>query len=979
VDDVRSEPIDQIDRTRTGREDGGLDAFISYSHRDSDFVHELKDALEAAGHVVWIDADDIPAGAPWRRELGSGIEAADSFVFVLSPDSLASEECAVELRRARELGKRMIPVLLRRVDAIPPGLAEVQYVDASARAVGVAAAGVGAAMETDHDWVREHTTWLTRALRWETHGRQRGYLLRGGELRTAEEWLARQSEGLKPPPTPLQTEFVVASRQAEKRRLRLLLAAALVAVAVSLALAAFALVQRREAIAQRDQAQSRELAAAALSQLSVDPELSLLLGLEAEKTADTPETRDALRRGLVESHVQRTLRDHDDSVNDVAYSPEGDLLATASSDGTVRLVDPAVGTGLGVLETHQGGVRGVTFAPQGGLLLTRGDDATVRLWNTETGEQLSSLPGDIGSFSRDGERIATGDEDGTARVFETETGEEIARLEGEQPMTSAVFGPDGGTVLTAEGDLSAPGTPGIVRLWNVGSGESTELGSYAQPVFSAAFDRSGRRVVTVAADVTSLWDVSSGRLLKTLDMAFLARFSPDGKRLLTATNDGTARVWTATGDEVSVLRESHGSVILDAAWSEDGSLVVTAGIDQTARVWDPSTGEVIAFLRGHADAVNTAVFAPGGRTVATGSADSDARLWELGRPVVLRGHGQWDVPVEEREAQLSSVDFDPDGEVLLTAATDGTARTWDADTGRELLRPPGCESVSEVFSCLAAAVGLGHVSFITEAEFGPDGKTVLTTGEDGSAQVWNATSGVNLARFAESEGPAWGASFDPRGTRVVVAGEDGIARIGDVGTGGVLFELRGHDGPVTDAVFSPDGSLVLTSGQDNTLRLWDAGQGTEQRVLAEGAGDVGGIAFSPDGSLVAAPADQDARVFDVESGAQVALLRGHSGLVQSTSFSPDGDFVVTSSLDRTARVWDVRAGTEVLVLRGHRAGISSAAFSPDGARVATGAQDATARIWECEPCVPDDRLVELARSSVTRELTPAERERYVAR
>jgi WD40 repeat protein len=969
----------QSEATR-GREDGGLDAFISYSHRDSGFVHELKDVLEEAGHVVWIDADDIPAGAPWRRELGSGIEAADSFVFVLSPDSLASEECAVELRRARELGKRLIPVLLGRVDAIPPGLAEVQYVDASRQDVAAAAAGVGTAIDTDHDWVREHTAWLSRALRWEAHGRQKGYLLRrGGELRAAEAWLARQSEGLKPPPTPLQTEFIVASREAEKRRLRLLLAAALVAVAVSLGLAAFALVQRHEAIAQRNQAQSRELAAAAVSQLAVDPELSLLLGLEAEETADTPESRDALRRAIVESHLLRTQRGHGDSVNDVAYSEDGDVLATASSDGTVRLSDPAGGEDLGVLETHQGGVRGVTFAPEGTLLLTRGDDATVRLWNAESGEQLASFPGDTGSFSRDGARIVTAGDDGTARVFATETGEEIASLEGDQPMTSAVFGRDGDTVLTAEGDLTALGRPGAVRIWDVGSGEGTELGSYDQPVFSAAFDRSGRRVVTVAADVTSLWDAASGRLLKTLDMAFLARFSPDGERLLTAANDGTARIWTANGDEVAVLRESHGSVILDADWNEDGSLVVTAGIDQTARVWDPATGEVIAFLRGHADAVNTAVFAPGGHTVATGSADSEVRLWDLGRPLVLRGHGQWDVPLEEREAQLSSVDFDPEGERLLTAATDGTARTWDAITGREQLRPPGCESVSEVFSCLATAVGLGHVSLITEAEFGPGGETVLTTGEDGSAQVWEAASGANVAHFEGPGSPAWGASFDPRGTRVVVAGEDGIARIGDVETARVLFELRGHDGAVTDAVFSPDGELVLTSGQDGTLRLWDAAEGTEQRVLAEGAGDVGGIAFSPDGRLVAAPADQDVRVFDVESGEQVELLRGHSGLVQSASFSPDGTFVVSSSLDRTARVWDVREGTEVLVLRGHRAGVSSAAFSPDGARIATGAQDATARIWECEPCVPDDRLVELARASVTRELTPAERERYLSR
>ena len=145
----------------------------------------------------------------------------------------------------------------------------------------------------------------------------------------------------------------------------------------------------------------------------------------------------------------------------------------------------------------------------------------------------------------------------------------------------------------------------------------------------------------------------------------------------------------------------------------------------------------------------------------------------------------------------------------------------------------------------------------------------------------------------------------------------------------------------------------------------------------EGAGAVGGISFSPDGSLIAAPADEAAKVFDVETGEQVALLQGHVGLVESASFSPDGAFLVTAGLDRTARVWDLDTGAAVLVLRGHDGAVTRALFSPDGSRIASASQDRTARVWECEVCVPDDELVELAQASVTRELTPAERERYL--
>ncbi len=884
---------------------------------------------------------------------------------------MASPECGKELSRALELGKRLVPVLLRPADGVPPGLAAVQYVHADGRGLEETATHVAEAIGTDHEWVREHTQWLARALRWQAHDRQRAYLLRGSELRAAEDWLARQSERLEPRPTPLQTEFIVASRRAESRRLRILLGAALAAVLVSAALAAFALVQRSEAIAQRDRAQSRQLAAAATSQLQIDPELSILLAREALDKDETPEARDALRRALVESHVGQTLRSHEDNVSEVAFNPDGDVLATASSDGTVQLVSPQDGRQLGVIELKQGPVRGVTFSPNGTRLLTRGDGQTVQVWNLE-GDELATFEGDRGSFSPDGSRVVTGSEGGIARVFETDTGEEIARLDGEAPVMSVAFGPDGGTGLVAASELDVKAR-GSVRLWDVRSGEAREIGTYDEPVLSASLSADGTRVATVGALTTTLWDTASGNLLAVLGDSFLAVFSPDSSQLLTATNDGTARVWTADGDEVSVLRDSHGGFILDAGWNVDGSLVFTAGIDRTARAWSPTTGDVVAYLRGHTDTVNSAAFSPDGRTVATGGADAEVRLWDIGPPVVMRGHGP---PLTNGVSPLTAVDFSPDGGRLLTAAEDLTARIWNARTGEEVPDAAGCaQQRAEGLSCLATAVAFGHLSLITDAEFGSNATTVLTAGVDGTAQIWDAATGANLARFVGHEGRLDGASFSPDGSRVVTAGSDGTARIWDTASSAQTLVLQ-HGDRVTDAVFSPDGAQVLTSAGDDTLHLWNASNGAEVRTF-KGAGAVGGIAFSPDGSLVAAPGDEAARVFDVASGEQVAVLQGHVGLVESASFSPDGAFVVTAGLDRTARVWDLDGGTEVLVLRGHEGGVSRAVFSPDGRRIATASHDSSARVWECEVCVPDDELVELADASVTRQLTPAERELYL--
>jgi hypothetical protein len=160
----------------------------------------LKEALEARGRNIWIDADDIPPGAAWRRELGTGIEAADAFVFVISPDSVASRECAEELRRATELGKRLVPVLYRNTTAVPDPLTSLQYIDAeSASDFDRSVEQVDTAIQTDYDWVHAHTGWLARALRWEEGARDRSLLPRGSELEAAEHWLARQVEGKKPP------------------------------------------------------------------------------------------------------------------------------------------------------------------------------------------------------------------------------------------------------------------------------------------------------------------------------------------------------------------------------------------------------------------------------------------------------------------------------------------------------------------------------------------------------------------------------------------------------------------------------------------------------------------------------------------------------------------------------------------------------------------------------------------------------------
>ena len=207
--------------------------------------------------------------------------------------------------------------------------------------------------------------------------------------------------------------------------------------------------------------------------------------------------------------------------------------------------------------------------------------------------------------------------------------------------------------------------------------------------------------------------------------------------------------------------------------------------------------------------------------------------------------------------------------------------------------------------------------------------------------------GAERLRLVGHQDRVQSASFSPDGARIVTASKDGTARIWDATTGQEILALRGHEGPVSSASFSPDGARVVTTPSDRTARLWDATTGQEILALRGDENSVSSASFSPDGArIVTASTDHTARVWDATTGQEIRALRGHEGPVSSASFSSDGARIVTASTDYTARVWDATTGQEILALRGHGGPVSSASFSPDGARIVTASWDRTARIWD---------------------------------
>jgi len=459
------------------------------------------------------------------------------------------------------------------------------------------------------------------------------------------------------------------------------------------------------------------------------------------------------------------------------------------------------------------------------------------------------------------------------------------------------------------------------------------LRGHGDTVHIAAFSPDGQKVVTASKDGTARVWSTRGELLATLagdeeeewGEVYSVAFSPDGQKVVTASRDGMARVWSTEGKRLATL-EGHDARVESATFSPDGLKVLTASADKTARVWSVE-GKLLATLEGHGSSLRMAAFSADGQRVVTASFDTTARVWSVDGELLstLSGHGHW----------VMSAAFSPDGQRVVTASMDGMARVWSVD---------GALQATLSGHGGAARMGEGVLS----AAFSADGQRVVTASQDGTARVWKANGGI-FARLEGHAGPVFSATFSPDGQRVVTASEDGTARVWDVKEtllkDRLLATLTGHGKGVLSVAFSPDGHQVATASKDGTARLWPAG--SDGWVLATLAGherEVSSAVFSADGQrVVTASEDGTARVWAAE-GKLLATLKGHRHGVQSAAFSADGQRVVTASGDNTARVWSASGELQV-TLAGHGDDVHTAVFDSKGERVLTASGDRTARVW----------------------------------
>ena len=665
------------------------------------------------------------------------------------------------------------------------------------------------------------------------------------------------------------------------------------------------------------------------------------------------------------------MEEHRDDVNCLAFSPDGTILASGSTDRTIIFWERESGNLIRRFQGHLREVKAVGFSPDGTQLVSGSFDNTLRLWDVGSGECVNVLSGHTRGvsdavFSPDGSKVVScSSQENTVRVWDAQSGEEIRKFASVQHPSKVAVSPDGQTIIATsatgrkvnlwnaesgegrEGPaqrqlglrsmaldqsgsvLAAGSKDGTVQLWDFNTWESRgSVEGLGASVGAMAMDPSGERLAAAAGAVIRLWKVGDDGMV-ALDEeprggCELVAYSPDGGRIACASGPHVKVLDATTGAELRSFRVGeYIRGIRGMTFSPDGSKLIILPLYGRIQVCDLATWDVSGLKwdtkLSPSDTSPSAV-SEDLNLIAVWARDHSIKVFDRvdgGIRAVCSGHA----------GRINTVVFNPDGtRIASLSSVDRSLRVWDTETGQEI----------------ASTEITGLLSHMT---FSPDGRRLAGAGF--SLTVWDGESLEELKKIEDEKRHISAFAFSPSGAEIATCRGDGI-RLWDADSGEEIASLKGFRGSAMDIAFCPTGTRLVTASRDGTTRLWDVGLRNEVSTLYGHRSQVNMYSSAPErGLITAAVLDNSIRLWDLKTGVELAMLGKHSYMAYGALFTPDAKLILSSSADATLRVWDVESGAPLEVFEAPDSHLNCCAVSPDATRIAVSYQlGGGTHVWE---------------------------------
>ena len=574
----------------------------------------------------------------------------------------------------------------------------------------------------------------------------------------------------------------------------------------------------------------------------------------------------------------------------VSFSPNGKLLAVASGTG-IWLYDAQTGEFLRLLEGHTRGVGSVAWSPDGNRLASGSGDATIRIWDPAHENELLKLIGHEGPvnsvvWSPDGKELASGSADHTVRLWDAVNGRQLYQLTGHKDnVTSVTWSPDGNKLASGSVDKT-------IRLWDAQTGkELSQLIGHQETVSSVAWSPDGKRLASGSDEsIIRIWDTANGQEVLQIkefkgEVTSIA-WSSDGKQLASAGGDNIIHLWDADNGVELLKLEGHEQFISSISWSSDGQRIASSSADATVRIWEIASGRELR-IEGFQNRVADISWPPDGQYLASCGWNKSVLIWDTvssSKVLALSIDDQWS----------RSVAWSPDGKKLAAGDDGGVLRVWNMPAGDKVFES------GEHHGHINAIAWSNNGRFLASVSDSEPGNT------NGFLQVMDINNGDVILEKDLSPAPARSLAWSPDGSKIALGSNNPVVQILDISNGQVIRELIGHTDAIYSLAWSPVGDRLASASADGDFRIWDVTSGKELLALSGHRGVILSLAWSPDGTLLASGGRDDGtiRVWDTTNGWQLLRLDKHDG-VNAIAWSPDGTRLASAGYDGTVRIWGV--------------------------------------------------------------------------